>query len=93
MDEKTNRCMSFVLERIQRHREQFRLQNKQPPPFFLGINGVQGAGKTTLVGLMESFSRFFQSSYTVSELCSTRIAHGHLFSLPLLLDPRKPDTF
>ena len=52
IDDKSEHCIPFILERIQLHREQYQTKNETPPPFFLGLNGVQGAGKTTLVGLV-----------------------------------------
>ena len=48
-DDKTEHCIPFVLERLKGHREQHENKGEKVPPFFLGLNGVQGAGKTTLV--------------------------------------------
>jgi len=49
-DDKSEHFIPFILERLEVHRKKHNtVQN--PPPFFLGLNGVQGAGKTTLVGL------------------------------------------
>jgi len=47
-DDKSEHVLPFVLERMKIH-EQQHAGNVCPPPFFLGINGVQGIGKTTLV--------------------------------------------
>jgi len=47
IDDKTEHCIPFLLKCLGR-----RLENhgqEKPTPFFLGLNGVQGAGKTTLV--------------------------------------------
>ena len=52
IDDKSEHCIPFILKRIRLHRERYQAKNETPPPFFLGLNGVQGAGKTTLVGLM-----------------------------------------
>ncbi|KAF2157502.1 putative uridine/cytidine kinase [Myriangium duriaei CBS 260.36] len=50
IDDKSEHCVPFILERIKAHRQAHEGQN--PPPFFIGINGVQGAGKTTLVSTL-----------------------------------------
>ena len=49
IDDKTEHCIPFVLERLKIHRERYESTGEEVPPFFLGLNGVQGAGKTTLV--------------------------------------------
>src|SRR4051812_18721193 len=44
IDDKSSHCIPFILSRLQLH------QSSNPTkPFFIGLNGVQGAGKTTLV--------------------------------------------
>lgn len=48
IDDKSQHCIPFLLERLQAHQARH-ASNPNPPPFFLGLNGVQGAGKTTLV--------------------------------------------
>ena len=50
VDDKSEHCIPFILERLRLHKEQHEGRGQKPPPFFLGLNGVQGAGKTTLVG-------------------------------------------
>ena len=50
IDDKSEHCIPFILDRLKLHREQYEKDGQSPPPFFLGLNGVQGAGKTTLVG-------------------------------------------
>lgn len=50
VDDKSEHCIPFILERLKLHEEQHEKRGQKPPPFFLGLNGVQGAGKTTLVG-------------------------------------------
>src|SRR2546423_1128228 len=47
-DDKSQYCIPFILERLEVHRRQHDGEDN-PPPFFLGLNGVQGAGKTVLV--------------------------------------------
>lgn len=49
LDDKSEHCIPFITERIVAHREYYSKAEKEIPPFFLGLNGVQGAGKTTLV--------------------------------------------
>ncbi|CAK4031964.1 kinase mug58 [Lecanosticta acicola] len=49
IDDKSQHCVPFILERLRLYREQYESRHQTPPPFFLGLNGVQGAGKTTLV--------------------------------------------
>ncbi|WPG99875.1 putative uridine/cytidine kinase [Acrodontium crateriforme] len=49
IDDKSEHCIPFILDRIQHHRKQHEANGETPPPFFVGLNGVQGAGKTTLV--------------------------------------------
>ncbi|OOF91335.1 hypothetical protein ASPCADRAFT_211165 [Aspergillus carbonarius ITEM 5010] len=54
IDDKSQHCIPFLLERLKAH------QARHPantPPFFLGLNGVQGAGKTVLVSTLQSTLR------------------------------------
>jgi D-glycerate 3-kinase len=44
VDDKSPHCIPFILSRLRIHRAQ-----NPNTPFFIGLNGVQGAGKTTLV--------------------------------------------
>lgn len=52
IDDKSEHCVPFILDRIKIHREPYEKDGKTAPPFFLGLNGVQGAGKTTLVSIV-----------------------------------------
>ncbi|KAK6397065.1 hypothetical protein LTR65_007564 [Meristemomyces frigidus] len=54
VDDKSEHCIPFILERIKSHRQQYEAKGETPPPFFVGLNGVQGAGKTTLVTTLAS---------------------------------------
>jgi len=47
-DDKSQFCLPFILERLEVHGRQHE-GDEDAPPFFLGLNGVQGAGKTVLV--------------------------------------------
>lgn len=70
VDDKSPICIPFILERVRAHQE--RQQQAQtshggsadgapapppPPPFIIGLNGVQGVGKTTLVRALASALR------------------------------------
>ena len=47
-DAKLETCLSFIFEKLEEHRrDQFWKEDKGP--LLVGINGVQGCGKTTLV--------------------------------------------
>nr|POE87789.1 putative kinase mug58 [Quercus suber] len=48
-DDKSPHCIPFILDRIAVHRQAYLASGETPAPFFIGLNGVQGAGKTTLV--------------------------------------------
>jgi D-glycerate 3-kinase len=48
VDDKSPICIPFLLERLAQYREQ-NAGNSDSKPFIVGINGVQGVGKTTLV--------------------------------------------
>ncbi|KAJ8098512.1 P-loop containing nucleoside triphosphate hydrolase protein [Lipomyces tetrasporus] len=51
-DDKSPICIPFILEKLKEHQDAhdglFSI-----PPFFIGLNGVQGVGKTTLVTILE----------------------------------------
>lgn len=59
IDDKSEHCVPFILDRITKHRELYASKGEQPTPFFVGLNGVQGAGKTTLV-CKYSITSFYQ---------------------------------
>lgn len=44
VDDKSPICIPFILSRLKEHQAQ-----KPDKPFIVGLNGVQGVGKTTLV--------------------------------------------
>ncbi|KAK2785486.1 hypothetical protein FQN52_008396 [Onygenales sp. PD_12] len=53
VDDKSQYCIPFLLEQLGNHQKQH-AHNPDPPPFFVGLNGVQGAGKTVLVTILRS---------------------------------------
>lgn len=48
VDDKSQLCIPFILERLEAHRRRY-TDVINAPPLFLGLSGVQGAGKTVLV--------------------------------------------
>lgn len=48
LDDKSQYCIPFILEQLRIHQKN-NIGEDKAPPFVLGLNGVQGAGKTTLV--------------------------------------------
>jgi D-glycerate 3-kinase len=47
IDDKSPHCIPFILSRLS-----FQQEANPDRPFFIGLNGVQGAGKTTLVSAL-----------------------------------------
>ena len=47
-DSKTEDCLAFILRNFKAHQEQHE-GDCSPPTFVIGLNGVQGAGKSSLV--------------------------------------------
>lgn len=56
VDDKSEHCIPFILDKIKAHCDYYKQEGTDAPPFFLGLNGIQGAGKTTLVSI--DFSLF-----------------------------------
>jgi D-glycerate 3-kinase len=52
IDDKSPICIPFILSRLRIHQSQ-----NPTTPFFIGLNGVQGAGKTTLVKVLSETLR------------------------------------
>jgi D-glycerate 3-kinase len=48
IDDKSPICIPFILSRIEAYQKQH-AGEANPRPFIVGLNGVQGVGKTTLV--------------------------------------------
>ncbi|KAL4942079.1 hypothetical protein BDV06DRAFT_212122 [Aspergillus oleicola] len=51
-DDKSEHCIPFLLARLKAHQAAHGNDPATTPPFFLGLNGVQGAGKTVLVSTL-----------------------------------------
>ncbi|KAK2614335.1 hypothetical protein N8I77_001172 [Diaporthe amygdali] len=49
IDDKSPKCIPFILERLKAHQAQQSAGGNESRPFVIGLNGVQGVGKTTLV--------------------------------------------
>lgn len=51
VDDKSPKCIPFILERLKAHQARQSASGGSSPakPFIIGLNGVQGVGKTTLV--------------------------------------------
>ncbi|CBF79067.1 TDA10 family protein [Aspergillus nidulans FGSC A4] len=56
-DDKSQHCIPFLLQRLKAHQARHSNDPANTPPFFLGLNGVQGAGKTVLVSTLNSILR------------------------------------
>ncbi|GES59984.1 uridine/cytidine kinase [Aspergillus terreus] len=57
VDDKSQYCIPFLLDRLKHHQARHGNNPANTPPFFLGLNGVQGAGKTVLVSALQSTLR------------------------------------
>lgn len=51
-DDKAQYVVPFILSLLSRHQTQH-ANEPNPPPFFIGLNGVQGAGKSVLVDILK----------------------------------------
>ncbi|OOQ88332.1 putative Uridine/cytidine kinase [Penicillium brasilianum] len=68
VDDKSQHCIPFLLERLRIHTERHANADGNTPPFFLGLNGVQGAGKTVLVSTLQNTLRSEPYSLSVVTL-------------------------
>ncbi|KAF3386513.1 putative kinase mug58 [Penicillium rolfsii] len=68
VDDKSQHCIPFLLERLRIHTERHTNADGNTPPFFLGLNGVQGAGKTVLVSTLQNTLRSEPYSLSVVTL-------------------------
>ncbi|KAH8681580.1 putative Uridine/cytidine kinase [Xylariales sp. PMI_506] len=68
VDDKSPICIPFILDCLQRHRAAASSSSTTAPPhrpFIIGLNGVQGVGKTTLVRALASTLRDGQGLQTL----------------------------
>ncbi|EXJ58149.1 hypothetical protein A1O7_05573 [Cladophialophora yegresii CBS 114405] len=52
IDDKAQHVVPFILSLLSEH-QKAQATSSNPPPFFIGLNGVQGAGKTVLVDILK----------------------------------------
>ncbi|CAP91662.1 Pc13g05930 [Penicillium rubens Wisconsin 54-1255] len=76
VDDKSQHCIPFLLDRLRVHTERHR-GNPNTPPFFIGLNGVQGAGKTVLVSALNDTLRSEPYSLSVVTLSLDDIYLDH----------------
>lgn len=99
VDDKSQYCIPFILERLKVHQARHK-DDPDAPPFFLGLNGVQGAGKTVLVCrheylyLNSSCFYFSFSSFSLDELYTifNPIAERYILHTTRYLRFRKPSV-
>ncbi|KAK4864196.1 hypothetical protein LT330_009989 [Penicillium expansum] len=82
VDDKSQYCIPFLLDRLRVHTERHR-GNPDTPPFFIGLNGVQGAGKTVLVSALNDTIRSEPYSLSVVTLSLDDIYLDHADQLAL----------
>ncbi|KAJ5143051.1 uncharacterized protein N7515_001838 [Penicillium bovifimosum] len=99
VDDKSQHCIPFLLDRLRVHTERHR--GNPTPPFFIGLNGVQGAGKTVLVSALNDTLRSEPYSLSVVTLSlddiylthadQVKLAQAHPAN-PLLQHRGQPST-
>ncbi|KAI2703632.1 hypothetical protein CBS147332_7618 [Penicillium roqueforti] len=82
VDDKSQYCIPFILDRLRVHTERHR-SNPSIPPFFIGLNGVQGAGKTVLVSALHDTLRSEPYSLAVVTLSLDDIYLDHADQIAL----------
>lgn len=101
IDDKSQHCIPFLLERLQAHAQRHRNEGAETPPFFLGLNGVQGAGKTVLVSTLQNTLRAepYSLSVVTWSLDDIYLTHADQLALaqkypdnPLLQHRGQPST-
>jgi D-glycerate 3-kinase len=93
-DDKSPHVIPFILQHLETHR-----QTKPTTPFFIGLNGVQGAGKTVLVTALQQTLSNRGLSTTVFSLDDLYLTHADQEALaaanpdnPLLQHRGQPST-
>ncbi|KAI1628186.1 glycerate kinase [Exophiala viscosa] len=99
-DDKAQHVVPFILSLLSQHQTQH-ANNSNPPPFFIGLNGVQGAGKSVLVDILKKTlsSPPHNLSAVVFSLDDLYLTHGDQVLLaqshpdnPLLQHRGQPST-
>ena len=67
IDDKSKYYIPFIVERLKLH-QAAHVGKEDPPPFVIGMNGVQGAGKTTLVCSISCSEFYTHVGYIFGEL-------------------------
>lgn len=76
VDDKSAYCMPFLQRCLNVHLHAAEATAELAAPLFVGLQGIQGAGKTTLVGVLRSlcciemiaaFARFSEKDWTLAE--------------------------
>ncbi|KAI0489890.1 putative Uridine/cytidine kinase [Xylaria cf. heliscus] len=84
-DDKSPICIPFILERLQSH-----LNSGSTRPFVIGLNGVQGVGKTTLVrALAETLRRDEGLETLVCSIDDFYLAHDDQVALAASMPDNK----
>ncbi|KAH8703457.1 P-loop containing nucleoside triphosphate hydrolase protein [Talaromyces proteolyticus] len=100
IDDKSQHCIPFLLNRLKAHQARY-ASDPDAPPFFLGLNGVQGAGKTVLVSELQKALRSPQYSLStvIFSLDDIYLTHADQLALakshpnnPLLQHRGQPST-
>ncbi|KAL8900480.1 MAG: hypothetical protein Q9207_005681 [Kuettlingeria erythrocarpa] len=99
LENKLQLCVTFIVEQLELRNHH--IGNKRPPPFFLGINGVQGIGKSFLVSEIASLleKALFRLHTVVISIDDFYLAHADQVQLaaahpdnPLVQHRGQPST-
>ena len=79
-------CIPFIIKNLHLHRLKYSSSGKAAPPLFVGVNGMQGVGKTTLVSFFISSvpksSSHASYAFSIARL-SCGIVHDFLYFFSL----------
>lgn len=96
IDDKSPHCILFILKHLRRIHQTTHLRST---PFFIGLNGIQGAGKTTLVRALSSTLHSHNLNPLVFSIDDFYLPHTALSNLatthannPLLQHRGEPGT-
>ncbi|EFR05265.1 hypothetical protein MGYG_08276 [Nannizzia gypsea CBS 118893] len=100
IDDKSEHCIPFLLTLLEVHKRKHE-DNPNSPPFFVGLNGIQGAGKTVLVSTLRSILstapyNLPTITFSLDDIYLTHADQQHLaaahLSNPLLQHRGQPST-